>query len=140
MKKKILSALLIFALLGSTVCSVAAGTRASLYLDGYSISLNAKGGGKMAIGYTVLGTRTMDVIGARSISVEEWNGSGWEETMTYSVAKNPDFYAYNESEHFGTVYFYGLPNVKYRATMTAYASLNGGFDTGTITSSGTSCK
>lgn len=140
MKKRLLSMLLVFVMLGSTVCAMAAGMRASLYLDGYGISLNAKGGGKMAIGYTVLGTRTMDVIGARSISVEEWNGSGWEESMTYSVAKNPDFYAYNESEHFGTVYFYGLPGVKYRATMTAYASLSGGFDTRTVTSSSTSCK
>jgi hypothetical protein len=143
MKKRILGGLLAFLLLGSTiVCAVAAEPvpHASLYLDGYGISVSAEGKGKMAVTYVVLGTDTMDKLGAQSIKVEEWDGTEWVKTGTYSVSKNPSFYASDVSEHAGTIYFYGLPGIDYRATLTAYAELDGGSDTGTVTSDPETCK
>lgn len=137
MKKRILSFLLAFAMLSNSVCCFAAGPDsapyASLYLDGYAIGINPKDNLIMTVTFVVFGTHTMDCLGAQEILVEEWDGEEWIETATYPVSKNPDFYAYGASEHGGSVSFYGLPGVPYRATLTAYAELNGGSDTGTVT-------
>ncbi len=137
MKKRVLSFLLIFAMLGSSVCCFAAGPDAapyaSLYLDGYAIGINPKGNLLMSVTFVVYGTRTMDCIGAQEIRVEEWDGLEWCETATYPVSKNPDFYAYGVSDYAGSITFYGLPGVPYRATLTAYAEKDGGSDTGTVT-------
>lgn len=94
----------------------------------------------MAVTFVVYGTDIMDCLGAQKILVEEWDGVDWEKTGTYTVEKNPSFYATEVSEQAGTVYFYGLPGVQYRATLTAYAERNGGSDTGTVTSNPTTCK
>lgn len=142
MKKRILSFLLVFAMLGSSVCSAAEPAKrapqASLYLDGYGISVNAKGGGLMSVTYIVYGTGTMNCLGAQKILIEEWDGSDWETTGTLSVEKNPEFYGYKASEHAGSTTFYGIPGIQYRATLTAYAE-KGGSDTATITSTPETC-
>jgi hypothetical protein len=144
MKKRILSFLLAFALLGSLFCAGAVEAvsqpRASLYLDGYAVGVTAKGNGKMSVSFIVYGTGTMDKIGAETIMVEEWDGIEWIETGTYPAEKNPNFLTTKASEYTSSVTFYGLPGVQYRATLTAYAERNGGSDTGTVTSNPTTCK
>jgi hypothetical protein len=142
MKKRIFGFVLALVMLGGSICAMAAELtpRASLYLDGYGISISPDGNSKMSVTYIVYGTKTMDCLGAQKILVEEWNGQDWEKTGTYSAEKNPDFYAYEASEHIGTVTFYGLPGIQYRATLTAYAELNGGSDTGTVTCTPKTCK
>lgn len=141
MKKRILSVLLILLLMGSSICSAAElSPYASLYLDGYGLSVNPQGGCKMCVTYLVYGTNTMDRIGAQKIVIEEWDGVDWETTLTYSVEDNPEFYASDVSEHGGNVYFYGLPSIPYRATLTAYAEKDGGSDTGTITCTPKTCE
>lgn len=145
MKKRIFGFLLVFALLGSLSCSFAAGEDeiepyASDYLDGYAIGVNAKGGGLMSVTFIVYGTRTMDKLGAQKIVVEEWDGKSWGSPMTYTVEKNPNFYATQAAEHGASVTFYGMPGLQYRATLTAYAEKDGGSDTGTVTSPITTCK
>lgn len=142
MRKCFWSFLLAFLMLSNSVCAFAGelSPQASLYLDGYAIGVNAKGNGKMAVTFVVYGTDIMDCLGAQKILVEEWDGIDWEKTGTYSVEKNTSFYAEGVSEHAGTVYFYGLPGVQYRATLTAYAEKDGGSDTGTVTCNPTTCK
>lgn len=145
MKKRICSLLLAFLMLGSSLCAVATepegpSPRASYYLDGYAIGVNAKGGGVMSVTFVVYGTTIMDCLGAQKILVEEWDGSDWIETGTLSVEKNPHFYTTNASEYTASATFYGLPGVPYRATLTAYAELDGGSDTGTVTSPIETCK
>lgn len=145
MKKRILSFLLAFAMLGSLNCSFAVGEDeiepyASEYLDGYAIGVNAKGGGRMSITFIVYGTDTMDKIGAQKIVVEEWDGASWTDIITYTVEEYPNFYATQASEYTASVSFYGLPGLQYRATLTAYAELDGGSDTGTVTSPIKTCK
>lgn len=145
MKKQVFGFLLVFALLGSLNCSFAAESDgiepyASEYLDSYAIGVNAKGGCVMSVTFIVYGTDTMDKIGAQKIVVEEWDGKSWENSMTYSAEKNPKFYATEAAEHTASVSFYGLPGLQYRATLTAYAEKDGGSDTGTVTSSITTCK
>lgn len=145
MKKRIFSFLLAFTLFGSLNWSFAAGEDgiepyASEYLDGYAIGINAKGGGLMSVTFIVYGTDTMDKIGAQKIVVEEWDGKNWESPITYTSEKNPKFYATQAAEHTASVTFYGTPGLQYRATLTAYAELDGGSDTGTVTSPIKTCK
>lgn len=145
MKKRIFSALLVFALLGGSVCAHAAdfvqrAPYASRYLDGYGISVNPKGDGLMSVTYIIYGTGTMDCIGAKKILIEEWDGSDWVKTGSLSVEKNPEFYAYKASEHAGSITFYGIPGVQYRATLTAYAERDGGSDTKTFICTPKTCE
>ncbi len=141
MKKRVLGALLALLLLGSSLCfATELSPQASWDLDGYGIAVIPQGGGKMCVEYLIYGAGTMDCIGAQKILVEEWDGVDWEKTGTFSVEKNPGFYTYNASEHGGDVYFYGLPGVPYRATLTAYAEKDGGSDTGTVTCDPVACE
>lgn len=145
MKKCIFSFLLVFAMLGSAICATAVEPEeptpyASLYLDGYGVSLAAKGGGKMTVTFIVYGTDDMDCLGAQKIVIEEWDGIEWTKMGTLTAEKNPGFYAYDISEHAASANFYGIPGMHYRATLTAYAELDGGSDTGTVTSNIETCK
>lgn len=134
MKKRILSVLLALLLLGSTFCSAAElSPYASWYLDGYGVTITPKEGCVMCVSYLVYGTNVMDCLGAQEILIEEWDGIKWLTTGTFPVEKNPEFYAYGAAIHGGDLYFYGLPGVVYRATITAYAEKDGGSDTGTFT-------
>lgn len=145
MKKRIFSFLLVFALLGNLSCSFAAGPEdlqpyASDYLDGYGIGVNAKGGGKMSVTFIVYGTDTMDKIGAQKIVIEEWDGESWEDFAEYTADKNSNFLTTKASEHGASLTFYGIPGLQYRATLYAYAELDGVFDMGTVTSNPETCR
>lgn len=144
-KKRVVSFLLVLCMLGGAASAIAVDRAeptpyASLYLDAYAIGVKAKGNCKMVVTFIVYGTDIMDCLGAQEIAVEEWDGVEWTPTATYSVEKNSKFYTSNASEHAESVTFYGLPGVNYRATLTAYAELDGGSDTGTVTSNPETCK
>lgn len=58
---------------------------------------------------------------------EEIATDKWITTFTAYGDKDPDkFYSYNAYEHGGDYTFTGVPGVKYRAVMKAYASNNSG--------------
>lgn len=144
MKKRIFSFLLVFALLGNLACSFAAEPEelqpyASKYLDGYGIGVTAKGGSKMSVTFLVYGTDTMDKIGAQKIVVEEWDGESWTNFAEYTASKNSNFLLSQAAEHTASLTFYGTPGFQYRATLYAYAELNGVFDMGSITSDPETC-
>lgn len=142
MKKRIVSFFLAFCMLSGMISAIAAEPTpyASLYLDGYAIGIVPKGNCLMSVTFIVYGTDLMDCLGAQEIEIEEWDGVEWLPTATYSADNNPNFYAYNASEHTASVSFYGLPGAQYRAILTAYAELDGGSDTGTLVSSPKTCK
>lgn len=45
-------------------------TRASQYLDGYSVGIEARGNGKIAVAMTVDGTGIMEKIGVAEVEIE----------------------------------------------------------------------
>lgn len=139
MKKRLVSFLLALTILGSLPIAFAA-VRASDYLDSYGGALGADGDGVMTLSYTVRGTRRMDVVGAQEIKVEEKMGTHWYTYATYSVEDYPEFYSYEKSTHSADFSFNGVPGVTYRVILTAYAELNGGSDTGTVTISQATCE
>lgn len=145
MKKRIFCFLLVFALLGNLTCSFAAEPEelqpyASDYLDTYGIGVTAKGGGRMSVTFLVYGTDTMDKIGAQKIVVEEWDGESWANFAEYTASKNSNFLLTQAAEHTASVTFYGTPGLQYRATLYAYAELDGVFDMGTVTSYVETCR
>lgn len=144
--RKIVCAVLAALMMTSVVLAVEApaveseiAPRASYYLSGYSSGLKAKGGRKMTVTYSVLGTDVMDKIGVDEILIEYWNGSSWVADHHAYGSNNADFYSTKKNAHGGSYNFYGVAGLKYRATVTAYAELNGGSDTGEVTSQEVVC-
>lgn len=133
------------ALLGCTAQAAAVSTepagtvRASYYLSGYSAGLKALGSKEMKVTFSVYGVDTMDKIGADKIVIEYWTGSDWLVDHTARGSAHPEFYVEDELFHKGSYTFVGIPGIKYRATVTAYAGRNGGSDTREITSQEVVC-
>lgn len=122
--KRITSAFFAIALLLSTSLSCyAVEPRASKYFDGYIIAMSAPGNGQVTVSFSVLGMGKMDQIGAYYIRIEEEISTDkWAKTFTVYGDNDPSkFYSYNAYDHGGDYTFTGVPGVKYRAVMKAYA-------------------
>lgn len=132
----------ILVLVNATMLPVMASTKASYYLDSYAIGVSAKEDGKMIVTYGVYGTKTMDKIGADSLKIEmEVSTNNWVSIATiYGEDHLDEFYSYDALYHEGMYTFWGVPGNRYRVTMIAAASLNGGGDTGEIVSTPRLCK
>lgn len=147
MKKRTLSLLTVIGLLFSLMSTALAAdamtrslTRASDYLDGYSVGIEARGGGKIAVAMTVDGTGTMEKIGVSEVYIEKKVNGVWKEHETQDAVDHPEFYDYNSQDYIGNAYFYGDPGVSYRVTLTVYARNSKGSDTGYITSYTVVCE
>ena len=113
---------------------------ASAYLDSYSVSLGAKGNGRMNVSMTVDGVGVQDRIGVLAINIDEKvNGTWYAYEDAYST-ENPDFIETNSRDYVGSYSFYGTPGRQYRVTITAYARKGSGSDTGTVTSPVVTCR
>lgn len=127
--KKIVAALLAAVLVFSTAMSCYAMETASQYFDGYLLAMTAQGNSQMAVSFTVYGMSQMNQIGAYYIRIEEEiSEDNWAPSFTVYGSTDPEkFYSYNAYEHGGSYTFTGVPGVKYRAVMKAYASNNSGY-------------
>lgn len=144
MKKRIIATLVAIMLtLSATLTCYAAEARASHYFDGYIISMSAPGNNQMTVSFSVLGMGKMDQIGAYYIRIEEeYATDKWAKTFTiYGSSDTDKFYSYNAYDHTGSYTFTGVPNVKYRAVLKAYAKdKNGSEYSDEITGYGKVCK
>ena len=141
MKKMISAFLAVVMLCGSLTCS-AVEPRASKYFDVLSVTVTPQGGNKMAVSYSVGATGTMTKLGAYSIRIEEEiSSSTWVTSFTAYGSKDPSFYSYNSFNHAGSYTFTGIPGVKYRAVLVAYASNSSGSEySDEIVSAGKVCR
>ena len=114
--------------------------RASQYLDGYSVGIEARGNGKIAVAMTVDGTGIMEKIGVREVEIEYKANGVWHYYESQFASEHPEFYEYNSRDFVGTTYFQGTPGVSYRVTLTVYARNSKGSDTGYITSYTVVCQ
>lgn len=129
MKKRLTSALLAgMLLLSVSLPCYAVEARASKYFDGYILGMSAPGNNQMTVSFSVLGMSKMNQIGAYYIRIEEEIATDkWITTFTAYGDKDPDrFYSYDAYDHTGSYTFTGVPGVKYRAVMKAYASNDSG--------------
>lgn len=137
MVRKITALFLSVIILASAACANAA-EQASDYLNSYTLCMLAEGDELMSISYTVMGVDYMDKVGAIEIVVEEKIGNTWFEYEVFD-GEEDGLYGYNCLSKSGTLYFYGYEGMTYRAVMTVYAELDGGYDTGEITCSSELC-
>lgn len=137
MKKRLGTVLLLALFVISSMMPTSAATaeiwneaRASHYFDAYMLGISAKGGGEMAVSFGVFGTDTMDKIGVYNLRIEsEIAPNKWIEEFTVYGSSDPDtFYAMDTIQHGGDFYFDGMPGVKYRAVMVAYAKNASGYE------------
>lgn len=142
MKKKFISFMLVLGLLTSFASATYSQTvRASDYLLGYGVSIEAVGDGLMEVFYEVDGKGMMSRIGALAIYIDQKVNGTWISYDTLLSAKNPDFLVNDDLGHAGVTYFEGTPGVEYRVTLEAFAmGYDGGSDTGTVTSQVAVCR
>lgn len=140
MKKRIFAFVIACIMIVSVSGMAMAATKASDYLFGYGVSMEAIGDGEMEIFYEVDGTGRMTKIGAQALYIDEYVNGSWSPYLTMTAAENDGFYGYNTAGHSGFAYFDGTPGVKYRVTLKAYASNSSGSDTGYGTSLSVTCR
>lgn len=115
-------------------------SRASAYLDGYSVGIEARGNGTIAVAMTVEARGEMEKIGVHEVEIEQKINGKWTYYDSQYGAEHPDFYDYNTWDYVGTTYFQGTPGVSYRVTLTVFARNSQGSDTGYITSYTVVCE
>lgn len=146
MKKRAISLLTVITLLFSLTSTASAEgstwsvTRASQYLDGYSVGIEARGNGEIVLAMTVEGVGIMEKIGVREVYIEKKVNGGWQFHESLDAVEHPEFYDYNSRDYVGSTSFYGTAGISYRVTLTVYARNSRGSDTGYITSYTVVCK
>ena len=102
---------------------------ASDYLNTYRAYMNNVGGGDVQVWFRVLGTQTMDVIGAESITIEySPNNSDWISLGELTPSNTSGLVTYNAQTYTSYVDYSGVVGFYYRAKVSVYAEKNGGSD------------
>lgn len=134
MKRKILSFLTLGFVIALCITSAASASgmemRASEYLNRYSAYVYPEGNGEISIWFEVLGTGTMDEIGALSIRLQEKSStsSTWTYVKSYSQVGYPNLLGHNTEFYSSGVYYSGKAGYSYRAEVTVWAGKNGAGD------------
>lgn len=133
MKKRILTSLLIVALLVTFTAPAYAAVNASYYLSSYRADLAADDNEGVHICYFVEGTDIMDELGMLSINMQELqtqpNGTTkWVSVASYTSTAYPVLMG-SDTYFYGTDFVHqGEAGHTYRAYVTIYAGKDGGGD------------
>ena len=68
------------------------GTRSSAYLDGYSVGIEARGNGKIAVAMTVEARSKMEKLGVHEVEIEQKVNGNWRYYDSQYGAEHPEFY------------------------------------------------
>lgn len=145
MKQKLVSALLVLAMLFGMSCTAFAVENdvipySSAYLDDYYVAVLAMGDELISVTISVEGVGVQDRIGILRIDIEQEVDGEWTDYDTMDAVDHPEFYAYNSRYYFDDIEFYGTAGVTYRVTVKVVAYKGHGGDTGYITSPTVLCK
>lgn len=94
--------------------------RASEQLAFYTMDVTSTGNGKIAIMFSVTGTRIMQRIGAQNIDIYERSTYGWDLVESLD-ADDPDMTDTNTARYGTTVYYYGESGKEYRIVVRIFA-------------------
>ena len=111
----------VLALVMLIVGTIPASARASDQLGQYGGAATAHGNGLMKFEFHVVGTGTMDEIGATQVAVQEKFYGAWITVATYDQESNPEIYTTDDYFFASHIYYYGIPGTEYRARITVYA-------------------
>lgn len=138
MKKKLYTTFIL--LLSIVFCFVpianATTTRASYYLNAYSIDISRDSTNTVYVEVTVYGTGIMDDIGAKTITVyeREPDATSWNPVKTFSYTSYSKMMEHDESYHYFYVSYAGKAEYSYKAVAYVYAGKDGDGDTRTMMS------
>ena len=126
-KKKIISLSLCIIMLFFTL-AIPASARASAYFSYTNVFAEDIGNGTISIKVHVLGTGTMQQIGASQVIVyEEQSDGSYEPVATYTKETYyPPLVSYNRASHLSYVTHYGTPGKSYYALWAFYAKNKNG--------------
>ena len=131
-KFRFVSMLLVCAILLSSV-AFGAQLRASDQIRSYSVNIAPTSGNRLAIAFSIAGTKSMQLIGAKTITVYEKNGSSWVYVAGY--AQNGSGMTGSNTFSYGnTIYYNATAGKEYKVTVTLFArDSSGNEDSRTLT-------
>ena len=135
--KKMLSLLLVLLTIVSIlVVPVSASAKASNIISTTDITVTTKPGGYLQTTYEILGTRVMDLLGAKKVEIYENDGNGWSIVKTYDYEDDPNMLTTNRFSYSYTMptRYKGVTGYSYYVNVTFYAE-DFGVETDTISQS-----
>lgn len=127
---RILSLILIVAMIIPVNVNATVQPRASYYLDNYGAYVYPAGNGLVQVWFNVQGTGYMDELGVLSISIyESTNNSTWTWKKTFTHDSTSGMLAYNEVLHAGHIDYQGIAGRYYKAYICVWGGENGDGDT-----------
>lgn len=115
-------------------------TRASDYLNYYSVYVLARSGGKVIIEFEVDGVESMDSVGVSRLVIQEKKDGKWTSLPTIWGSISNGLTSESTTIHSGNYTHEGTAGVEYRAIATVYAEKDGGSDSRTITTNSVTAK
>ena len=131
-KFRFVSMLLVCAILLSSV-AFGAQLRASDQIRSYSVNVVPSTGSRLAIEISIAGTKSMQLIGGKTITIYEKRGTSW--VYVSGIAQNASgMTTSNSFIHNGTVYYNATAGKEYMVTVTLFArDSSGNEDSRTLT-------
>jgi len=103
--------------------------QASYYFTSYNSYVCAMGGGRLELWFNVVGTNTMDEIGALTIMLyESADNSTWTWKQTFRHSMYPSMLAEDTVFHSSYVTYQGIPGRYYQAYVCLWAGKDGNGD------------
>lgn len=115
------------------MCSVsifASEARASLYISAYRMNALPAGNGKLGVEFSINGTRQMSALGAESIIVYRADGFNWIKVAEFN-RNDSDMIGTNRMHYGNTKFYQGIPEERYKVTVTVFAENDTGYDSRT---------
>ena len=127
---RILSFVLIMALMTPISAAATVQPRASLYLDNYNAYVYLPGDGEVRVYFNVEGTDDMDELGALTIEIwESTDNSDWYWVESFTHDGTPGMLSYNDDYHSGYVSYDGVAGRYYKAYVCIWGGKDGDGDT-----------
>ena len=130
MRKRLIALLIMFTVIFSMSTVANAAFFASEYITDCYAYADVSSNGYVTIKFDIRAPRVMDVLGAKTIIIQEQApaSSRWTSVATLSSADYPNMLAYNRRDYESDVYYNGRSGYSYRAKVYFYAE-KGGYDT-----------
>ena len=127
---RIITFLVVIALIIPMDASALVQPRASDYLSSYNAYVYLPGTGEVRVYFNVEGTNYMDELGALSISIyESTDGTNWTWKKTFTHDSTSGMLSYNDDYHSGYVSYNGVAGRYYKAYVCIWGGKDGNGDT-----------
>lgn len=131
MQKKIIAVIMTLTIFFSMAGIAGASLFASEYINNWYAYTQVYENGRVRVNFDIRATGTMDVLGAKTIIIQEQapNSSSWTAVATLKSDNYPNMLGYNKAGYTSEVSYYGgKAGYSYRAKVYFYAE-KGGYDT-----------